>query len=369
MLTKVDRIGKDDRALSAIVGVVLVLAVTVVAGLALYMWWNSMQSASQSTVGEQTKAQIGQMIREHGTVSITIPGRMTNWEKKYNYHYTSTSFDWDNDKVIYKPPSSGFYVGSTYYENCYKDERFIVEIPVVIHNPNTFDLTGVELIVGGLEGRLWFVLHFKKTPDGQYVLLDKNGTEFAGVLGYGYANKTDSDSDYYKYYWGEPGSYGINGSKEMLNYSSSGNLTTTTKLNYTDYQAWGNRSTTIFANNTWSPLVLRDEHGNNLYPYACKNGNCTNQKYAWATFNNFFTGKSGGPTYAFCKDNLHNPVYDIGTIKAGQSVKTYVYVLFGYLAERTGTLPEWEITLEVHSNEGVEASLPVKFRLDDPDWA
>jgi flagellin-like protein len=64
MLTKVDRIGKDDRALSAIVGVVLVLAVTVVAGLALYMWWNSMQSTSQSTVGEQTKAQIGQMIRE-----------------------------------------------------------------------------------------------------------------------------------------------------------------------------------------------------------------------------------------------------------------------------------------------------------------
>ncbi len=114
-------------------------------------------------------------------------------------------------------------------------------------------------------------------------------------------------------------------------------------------------------------MVLRDEYGTNLYPYACRNGNC-NEKYAWATFNNFFTGKSGAPTYAFCKDNLHNPVYSIGTIKAGETVKTYVYVLFGYLRDTAGTLPEWEITLEVHSNEGAQASLPVKFRLDDPEW-
>ena len=367
MMTKSDGIRMDDRALSAIVGVVLVLAVTVFAGLGLYIWWNSMQTSSQMAVGEQGKAQIGQMIREHGTVSITIPGRMTNWEKKYNYHYTSTSFDWDNDKVIYKPPSTGFYIGSTYYENCYKDERFIVEIPVVIHNPNTFDLTNVTLTVTGLEGRLWFVLHFKKTPDGQYVLLDKNGSEFTGVLGYEYAGKSDANGFYYKYYWGEPGSYGIDENKTMLKYDSSGNLTSSSKLNYTDYQAWVNRRTTIFASNTWSPLVLRDEYGTNLYPYACKNGDC-NQKYAWATFNNFFTGRSGGPTYAYCKENLHNPVYKIGTVKAGESVKTYVYILLGYLAERTGTLPEWEITLEVYSNEGVQRSLPVKFRLDDPDW-
>ncbi len=367
MMTKSYGIGMDDRALSAIVGVVLVLAVTVFAGLGLYIWWNSMQSSSQMTVSEQSKAQIGQMIREHGTVSITIPGRMTNWEKKYNYHYTSTSFDWDNDKVIFRPPSTGFYIGTTYYENCYKDERFIVEIPVVIHNPNTFDLTNVTLTVTGLEGRLWFVLHFKKNSDGQYVLLDKDGNEFTGVLAHRNASKTASDGTFYKYYWGEPGSYGINANKIMLNYTTALEEQTTTKLNDSDYQAWNDRRTTIFANHTWSPLVLRDEFGNNLYPYACKNGDCS-QKYAWATFNNFFTGASGAPTYAFCKDNLHNPVYKIGTIKAGQSVKTYVYILFGYLAERTGTLPEWEITLEVFSNEGVQTSLPVKFRLDDPDW-
>ncbi|MEM2146964.1 MAG: archaellin/type IV pilin N-terminal domain-containing protein [Candidatus Jordarchaeaceae archaeon] len=350
--------------MSPIVGVVLVLAVTIAAGVALYVWWNSMQASTQTTVGEQAKGQVNKMILDTATVSIIIPGHMVGVNEKYNYKYTSTSFDWDNNKLIYKASSTnGAYVGTTTYVNCSKDERFIVEIPVIIRNDNAIDLTNVKLVVGGLEGRLWFVLHFKKASNGQYILLDKNGNEFNGIFGY---ENASSSTSYFTYYWGEPGSYGITENKTMYKYDfNSNNLITTTDIWQVDYQNWNDRKTTIFANYTTSPMVLRDEFGNNLYPYALdKNGN----RYAWATWNNFFTGKSGGPTYAFCKDNLHNPVYEVGTIKAGESVKTYIYIMFGYLAERTGTLPDWEITLEVFSDEGVYGSIPVKFHLEDPDW-
>ncbi|MCS7119542.1 MAG: hypothetical protein NZ894_05805 [Archaeoglobaceae archaeon] len=357
---------KEETGLSPIVGAVLVIAVTIAAGVALYIWWNSMQASAQTTVSEQAKGQINRMIRETATISLIIPGHMTGMDKKYNYEYTSAAFDWDNNKLIARASSTnGLYIGTTPYIECYKDERFIVEIPVLIINDNAMDLTNVRLVVTGIEGRLWFVLHFKKTADGQYVLLDKNGNEFTGVLGWEFANKTDTTGDFYKYYWGEPGSYGINANRSMYKYDSNGNLGTTTDYWQVDYQLWSDRRTTIFANYTISPIVLRNELGVNLYPYAV---NKTNAKFAWATWNNFFTGKTGGPTYAFCRDNLHNPEYKIGTIKAGESVKTYVYVMFGYLAERLETLPEWEIKFEVYSDEGIHGSIPVKFRLIDPDW-
>jgi len=363
------RLKWDNRGLSAIVSVVLVLAVTVVAGLALYMWWNSMQTTTQSTVGEQTRAQVRQMATEHATMIVTIPTSSRGYDNKYDFEFTSGWFDWNNDKYIYITPAR--YIGKDApCQNCYRDERFIMEIPVIIKNPNSFDLTNVRLVVD-TQNQLFYVLHFKKSG-GKYQLLYGNGTEFKGILGKYY--NAEGGQAYYTYYWGEMGSYAVNLNKGSLNYTGEGNRNNLTlgDMNFTEYQSWFNKSSYIWMDNNVVPLSLLDETNTYIYPYACENGNCSCndpqncEKYALATWNMFFTSGPMVTNLQFCKEKFHNPVYEIGTIKAGESVKTSVYVLFMRLD--LSQSQEWEIKLNVYSDEGVKASIPVKFYANDPGW-
>ncbi|MCQ4153224.1 MAG: hypothetical protein NOM71_03055 [Archaeoglobi archaeon] len=361
----------NEMGLSAIVGVVLVLAVTVIAGLGLYLWWNSMQTTTQSTIGEQTRAQVRQMATEHATMIVTIPTSSKGYDKKYDFEFTSGWFDWDNNKYIYVTPAR--YIGrDAPCQNCYRDERFIMEIPVIIKNPNSFDLTNVKLVVD-TENQLFYVLHFKKS-DGKYQLLYGNGTEFKGILGK-YYNAEGAEGDYYTYYWGESGSYAVNLSKSSFNYTApQGNRNNLDQrdMNFTEYQDWSNKSSFIWMDNNVVPLALLDETNTYIYPYACKGGDCSCSnpqncnKYALATWNMFFSTGPMVTSLEFCKEKFHNPVYNIGTIKAGETVKTSVYVLFMRLD--LSQSQEWEIKLNIYSDEGVKASIPVKFYASDPGW-
>jgi hypothetical protein len=369
MVAKIGSFKENEAGLSAIVGVVLVLAVTVVAGLALYLWWSSMQTTAQTTVGEQTRAQVKQMATEQATVLVKIPTSSKGYDNKYDFEFTSGWFDWNNDKYIYITPAR--YIGKDApCQNCYRDERFIMEIPVIIKNPNSFDLTNVKLVVD-TENQLFYVLHFKKSG-GKYQLLYGNATEFKGILGKYY--NAEGGADYYTYYWGQMGSYAVNLSTSSFNYTANGQRNDLAQgdMNYTEYQSWFDRGPYIWVDNNVVPLALLDETNTYIYPYACEKGDCSCnnpqncKKYAMATWNMFFTTGERVKNLDFCKEKFHNPVYEIGTIKAGDTVKTSVYVLFMRLDLRQSQ--EWGIKLNIYSEEGVKASIPVKFYASDPGW-
>jgi flagellin-like protein len=355
---KIKQFLENREAISPIVATILVLAVAVAAGVALYYWFGAFQTTAQSQVQNSSTASMNIMAEEslgNEVLKVSLPAGL--------FEYKSENVDEDNDGKISRPNSTGNYtILHSKYKNNWRDERFIQEIPVYIENRGPKDLTGVTIKYTQLASTLNYLLRIDRNNSNQ--LLDVNGNPVHMELN-STGNYTNSSVSYY---FSEP-SYAMN----YADYSDS---------NYSDdsnnYTAYLPIETSMFANNRVTSTKLYSEDGTTRYAIA----NVGGVKTGWNTASSFFAGSSNrglnASMYDWAKESLHTPTYTVGTLKPGESKKIYTYYFLAYMqtapltpnycssgtsfADCTINLP-----IQVSTDQGASQTVTATMHLVDKD--
>jgi len=287
------------------------------------------------------------------------------------FEYKSVNIDEENDGYIYRPcceaklgSSSGNYSKSpsatTIYQNNWRDERFIQEIPVYIENRGPKDLTGVTIKYTAPASTLNFFLKLDRNNSNQ--LLDINGQAVHQELN-STGNYTNSSISYY---FSEP--------SIAMNYVDYSDASWSASGNGSGYTAYLPIETSLFKDNRVSSTKLYSEDGVTTYAIATVGG----VKTGWNTASSFFASSSSGrglnaSLYNWAKASLSTPTYKVGTLKPGQSMKVYTYYYLAYMqtsycssgtsfADCTINLP-----IQVSTDQGAVQTVTATMHLVDKD--
>jgi len=350
---KVKGFCEDTQAISPIIATILVIGVAVAAGVALYFWFDTFQTGAQGQVENTSTSSMNIMVEKslgNDVLKVSLPVS--------TFEYSSTMVDVDNDGKIYRPEASGNYsdytlqkYGYVKYKNNWRDERFIQEIPVYIKNNGPTELTGVKVKYSKLASTLNFVLRIDR--DNNYQLLDINGNPVHVMIN----NTGVYENNSISYYFNEP-SY-------AMNYSNITDIITD--------DAYLPIESSMFKDNRTTSTKLYDVDGNSRYGIAYING----VKTGWNTASSFFASayKKGlnDTNYDWAKENLHNPVYEVGTLKPGESKKIYTYYYLAYLVPSDCTTGDSfadctiELPITVSTDQGPAQTVIAKLHLIDED--
>lgn len=341
IIKKIKPLWKDTEAISPVVATILILVVAVAAGVGLYFWFDTFQEGAQAEVGNSTTSSMNIMVEESlgdELLKLVLPVKQFNFK--------SVLVDVDNDEKIYKPPSSGNYsykqeaTGGTIYTNSWYEERFIQEIATTVTNRGPRDLTNVKIKYTELPSSLDYCLHIDRDSDWQ--LLDVDGTP-ADMT---FTTNGVVDGTGMHYYFG--------GTNAGINYTDPG-------VAYADQngKSWGN--------NVLKVVSMYDVDGNHRYAYA-DNGTT----YGWNTSGTLFTNDLNATIYQWCKEHLHNPVYEVGDLKSGETKTVYTYFFAAYF---TPTYVEGDsfadcmvnLPIEVYCDQGLGGSVTAKIHMMDLD--
>ncbi|MBW2635911.1 MAG: hypothetical protein JRC86_00015 [Deltaproteobacteria bacterium] len=347
---KIKPFWKDTEAISPIIATILVLAVAVAAGVGLYFWFDTFQEGAQAEVGNSTTSSMNIMIEESlGDELLKLVLPVTQ------FNFKSVLVDVDNDNKIYKPNSTGNYSykqeatgtkASKIYINSWYEERFIQEIATTVTNRGPRDLTNVKIKYTELPSSLNYCLHIDRDSDWQ--LLDVDGIP---------ADMTFTTSGVVE---GTGMHYYFGGTNAGINYTDHG-------VAYADQngKSWGNDTLKIAS--------IYDVDGNHKYAYA-DNGTT----YGWNTAGTLFSNDLdlNDTTYQWCKEHLHNSVYEVGDLKSGETKTVYTYFLAGYFTPKYVEGDSFadcmvNLPIEVYCDQGLGGSVTAKIHmmdLDAGDW-
>lgn len=338
---KIKQFFENREAISPIVATILVLAVAVAAGVGLYYWFGAFQTGAQSQMENSSTASMNIMVEESlgdKLLQLVLPVKQ--------FDFNSILVDVDNDEVIYKPTYSGNYSklreaeGKSLKNNSWREERFIQEIAATITNRGPRDLTNVKIKYTKLPNELTKCLHIDRDSDWQ--LLDVDGTP-ADVT---FTTDGPVEGTGMHYYFG--------GQKTEIDYTNK-------------TVAFADQMYSYMGNNTLKVVSLYDVDGNEMYAYA-DNGTT----YGWNTAYTLFTNEMNKSNGYWCTEHLHNPVYEVGDLKSGETKTVYTYFFAGYFnlqyvegdsfADAMINLP-----IEVYSDQGFGGSVTAKIHIMDLD--
>ncbi len=356
ILIKIKQFLENTEAISPIVATILVLAVAVAAGVAFYYWFGTFQTGAQAQVENSSTSSMNIMVEKSlgsDVLKVSLPVAV--------FEYKETNLDVDNDGLIYRPESSGNYSAySSKYKNNWRDERRIQEITIYIENKGPNELTGVNIKYTQLASTLDKLLRLDR--DNNYQLLDINGEPVHVEF-----NQTGvQTNNSYSYYFSDPGYAMI---LPALDYSDPTNNKAYLTINQSSFYDDRTTSTRFF-----------DVDGNSRYAIAEIDG----AKTGWNTGASFFTGKAekkygvvywglNDTIYDWCKENLHGPVYDVGTLKPGESKKIYTYYYLTYMKPEYCTTGDSfadctiDLPIQVSTDQGASQTVTATMHLVDKD--
>lgn len=337
---------KDTEAISPVIATILILAVAVAAGVGLYMWFDTFQEGAQAEVGNSTTASMNIMIEESlGDELLKLVLPVTQ------FNFKSILVDVDNDEKIYKPTSTGNYsykqevTGGTLYTNSWYEERFIQEIATTVTNRGPRDLTNVKIKYTELPSSLNYCLHIDRDSDWQ--LLDVDGTP--ADMTFTTNGVVEGTSMHYYFGGSKPG------------------------INYTDHDvAYADQSTKSWGNNILKVASIYDVDGNHRYAYADNGTTDNGTTYGWNTAGTLFSSNLNSTNYQWCKEHLHNSVYEVGDLKSGETKTVYTYFLAGYFTPKYVEGDSFadcmvNLPIEVYCDQGLRGSVTAKIHMMDLD--
>ena len=346
---KIKPFWKNTEAISPIIATILVLSVAVAAGVGLYFWFDTFQAGAQEQVGATTTSSMNVMVESSlgdKVLKVALPVDTFTYESKW--------LDLDNDGKIAEPTKSGNYsVYNSKYTKFWFDERWIQEIPIYIKNQGPSELTGVKIKYDVPTGLL---LRIDRNNNNQLLKVDRTPAK----INFTADGPKTADTTYYF----DTTDYSVNISDIYWDFSNIPGSTA-----YSPFEDWLGSSQSLL-----KVLKFYDENGNERYARAEING----AEHGWNTANSFFVGAGwydglNSTNIDWCKQNLQDPVYDVGTLKPGESKKVYTYYFTGnYLtpddfdcssfADCTGKL-----SVTVSSDQGVSQTVTATFHLIDTD--
>lgn len=340
---------KNTEAISPVVATILILAVAVAAGVALYFWFDTFQAGAQEQVGDSTASSMNVMVESSlgdDALKVALPVSL--------FEYRATNLDVDNDGKIYRPTYSGNYSDKTLqeygyvkYSNNWRDERFIQEIPIYIENRGPNKMTGITVKYTQLASTLNYLLQIDR--DNKNQLLDVDGNPIHVELN----NTGVYDNSSISYYFNDP-SY-------AMNYTSIGS------------DAYLPIESSLFKDDRITATKFYDVDGSTRYAIADISG----VKTGWNTAGSLFAGKKKGglnaTLYDWAKENLHTPSYEVGTLEPGESIKIYTYYYVAYLVPEYCTTGDSfadatvDLPIMVFCDQGISQTVIAQLHLIDKD--
>jgi hypothetical protein len=389
IIEKIKPFWKDTEAISPVVATILILAVAVAAGVALYFWFDTFQEGAQAQVEESSTGSIKTM--SIGSAIVTMSSEINENFKLYPDEDNATEELLNNSEnagIWYAQSYDGARFGPNGLDGVgYHDERFILEIPVTISSST--ELTDVKLKAGKIEvtdGNLYGHNWLHLDSDSDYRLLNGDDTRFVGFINQSTDQVYEDTTDGFTYYFGGKKHHGVSLNAEnatMLDFVNNTGAVPddpdTPSVDESDI------SPPRIATVDGALGVIKLYTTDSSYVAFAKDKNDT--EYGWMTCN-YAAGEAYVPgvgtpigsmedQYFHGTEKLeqfHNPVYKVADTlnpNEAQTVSTYLFVTIMSLSNyETGTddgLTTVNIPLTMTSKEGVTQTINVKFTVLDED--
>ena len=205
IIKKMKQFGNDTEAISPIIATIMVLVVAVAAGAGLYFWFDNFQEDVQVQVGESATGNMRSMVIGSANVVLRPLSETYSFDDIDASSDTATDNSGGDGSIYYATDEAAYYGGNPNGKNGegWKDERFIVEIPITISS--NADLTGAVLMaerpeatMGTLRSNMW--LHLDR--ENEYQLLKTDDTQFKGFIDNSTNEVFENETDGYTYYFG-----------------------------------------------------------------------------------------------------------------------------------------------------------------------
>ena len=211
LIKKMKPFFNNTEAISPIIATIMVLVVAVAAGAGLYFWFDTFQASAQEEIGVSSTDSMRSMVIGSADIAINLMDEKFSFEGMDAAGDTSTDNMRGNGRISwaanFSPPGSG--PGKNGINDvAYKDERFIVEIPITVSSSAALENVkihaGVPSVVSEGESKLWAYHWLHLNRDKDYQLLKGDGTPFVGFIN---DSKTEvfEDNNGYTYYFGRSG--------------------------------------------------------------------------------------------------------------------------------------------------------------------
>ena len=209
IVDKIKHFWKDTEAISPVVATILILAVAVAAGVGLYFWFDTFQEGAQAEVEESTTGSMRSMAIGSADIAINLLDEEFSFEGMDATDDTSTDNKKGNGRISWPMNYTQGPVGPNGKNNVsYKDERFIVEIPITVSSSAALEnvkiFAGVPSVVSEGESKLWAYHWLHLDRDKDYQLLKGDGTPFVGFISNS-TTEVNEDNNGYTYYFGRSG--------------------------------------------------------------------------------------------------------------------------------------------------------------------
>ncbi|MCK4820825.1 hypothetical protein KA005_33980, partial [bacterium] len=338
-------------------------------GAGLYFWFTEFQEGAQEEVGDSATASMK-------TMSLASAAIMLN---PLDDNMEVIGADATDDTQVLNPNGDGsiFYAlesslspsGSGPGPNGkdgegWRDERFVVEIPIIIASKsdlNDVTLTALEprSLTGILRGGMW--LHLDR--DNDYQLLKGDGKAFVGYI----SNSTTEvpvDVNGYTYYFGGDSHLGLN-----LTHTSSVNASTgTVKDDPTTYSEDESDIYYPLISKTAGSLCVMKLYTDDVTTKYAFAKNDSGAELGWITSNysatataldQYFTGDKLKPIF-------ENKVYKVADeLPANEAVIGYAYFMVNVLTLDDDGVAEIELPFRVTTKEGLTETTTVTLTVKD----
>ena len=366
IVDKIKTFWNDTEAISPIIATIMVLVVAVAAGAGLYFWFDEFQEGAQAEVGDSATGSMRTMVV--GNAIILINPLDDNME----FTGADATDDTPDDNVAgdgsifyaLKNPISGSTGPNGKDGLGWRDERFVVEIPITLSSStdlNDVTMTALEpnVLTGTLRSGRW--LHLNR--DNEYQLLKGDGSAFVG-----YINDSTTEvpevANGYTYYFGGDSHLGLN-----VTHTSSVNASTGTVKDdpYTYAQDESDIYYPLIRRTAGSLCVMRlyTDNGDNKYAFAKNDSDAelgwitSNYSATVTTLDQYFTGDKLKPIF-------ENKVYEVADeLPANEAVTGYAYFMIDVLALDDDGVAEIELPFRVTTKEGVTETTTVTLVVKD----
>lgn len=395
---KIKHLFENTAGISPIVATILVLAVAVAAGVALYYWFGAFQTGAQEQVENSSKSLMDIMSKKSQAITLSpSPGESM---------YTITFAEQDDEDSAPKSEITGntLYPQGNGYISIYRnytsnewltstsggngmyntttnpqihDERFIIEIPVTLMP--VIDLHNVLIKAGTPEvtethpktdAKLYhteYWLHIDR--DINYQLLKRDDTPFKGFMkrSTSTASKIEENTAGNTFYFNGKDCFLKVSDTPWWNFTGENmgkNFENVDMVNGTApiQSGWPYSAKTYF-----SVLRIFKADGVKKYGYI---KNATGGIEGWYT--NYFSGTD-------VKEYFDSNQYSVGDMKAGQSVTKYLYLMFDSIRmpKCPDPLTTWlegddeyvvfDVPITVTSSDGITSTMTVKVKVHDEE--